>query len=156
MPFAAGGGVTVFEPFVAFAQLLPAEGFVQAQAGLELPFDTAIAGREAFWRVTAGKSFSQGRFGRSWSPMVELLAARVGRLGHLSRTVRRLGDEGVQPAMLVELGEMRVGHFDGARFLSSHRRRQLGEREIGEPGHAYSTTFGTVKKPPAFLSVGSM
>jgi hypothetical protein len=71
-----GGGVTVFEPFVAFGQLLPGDGFVQAQAGLELPFDTAIAGREAFWRVAAGKSVSQGRFGRSWSPMVELLAAR--------------------------------------------------------------------------------
>ncbi|MGE0444828.1 MAG: cytochrome c [Vicinamibacterales bacterium] len=71
-----GGGVTVFEPFVAFGQLLPADSFVQAQAGLELPFETASAGREAFWRVAAGRSFSQGRFGRSWSPMVELLAAR--------------------------------------------------------------------------------
>jgi hypothetical protein len=71
-----GRGVTVFEPFVAFAQLLPADGFLQLQAGLELPFDTAIAGREAFWRAAVGKSFSQGRFGRSWSPMVEVLAAR--------------------------------------------------------------------------------
>jgi mono/diheme cytochrome c family protein len=71
-----GSGVTVFEPFVAFGQLLPADGFLQLQAGLELPFDTAIAGREAFWRVAAGKSFSQGRFGRAWSPMVEILAAR--------------------------------------------------------------------------------
>ena len=35
-----GGGVTIFEPFVAFGQLLPADSFVQAQAGLELPFDT--------------------------------------------------------------------------------------------------------------------
>ena len=71
-----GSGVTVFEPFVAFGQLLPADSFLQFQAGLELPFDTSIAGREAFWRAAAGKSFSQGRFGRSWSPMVELLAAR--------------------------------------------------------------------------------
>jgi hypothetical protein len=71
-----GRGVTVFEPFVAFGQLLPADSFLQFQAGLELPFDTAIAGKEAFWRAAAGKSFSQGRFGRSWSPMVELLAAR--------------------------------------------------------------------------------
>jgi hypothetical protein len=71
-----GSGVTVFEPFVAFGQLLPSDGFVQLQAGLELPFDTAIAPREAFWRATVGKSFTQGRFGRSWSPMIEVLAGR--------------------------------------------------------------------------------
>ena len=71
-----GGGVTVVEPFVAFGQLLPADGFVQAQAGVELPLDTAVAAREAFWRAAIGKSFTQDRFGRSWSPIVELLAAR--------------------------------------------------------------------------------
>ena len=38
--------------------------------------DTARAGREAFWRVAIGKSFTEGRFGRSWSPMVEWVAAR--------------------------------------------------------------------------------
>ena len=71
-----GSGVTMFEPFVAIGQLLPAHGFVQAQAGLELPFDPDCAGREAFWRATIGKTFTRGRFGRSWSPMVEWLAAR--------------------------------------------------------------------------------
>jgi hypothetical protein len=71
-----GGGVTIFEPFVAFGQLLPADGFVQAQAGVELPFDTDRAGREAFWRVAVGKTFTEGRFGRSWSPMIEWLASR--------------------------------------------------------------------------------
>jgi mono/diheme cytochrome c family protein len=71
-----GSGVTIFEPFVAFGQLLPADSFVQAQAGLELPSDTDRAGREAFWRAAIGKTFTEGRFGRSWSPMVEWLAAR--------------------------------------------------------------------------------
>jgi mono/diheme cytochrome c family protein len=71
-----GRGVTVFEPFVAFGRLLPADSFVQAQAGLELPFDTDRASREAFWRVAIGKTLTQGRFGRSWTPMVEWLAAR--------------------------------------------------------------------------------
>jgi hypothetical protein len=71
-----GSGTTIFEPFVAFGQLLPADGFVQAQAGLELPFNSARAGREAFWRVAVGKTFTQGRFGRSWSPMVEWLGVR--------------------------------------------------------------------------------
>jgi len=71
-----GSGTTIFEPFVAFGQLLPADGFFQAQTGLELPFDTDRAEREAFWRAAIGRSFTEGRFGRSWSPMVELLAAR--------------------------------------------------------------------------------
>jgi mono/diheme cytochrome c family protein len=71
-----GSGVTIFEPFVAFGQLLPADSFLQAQAGLELPFDSDRAGREAFWRVAIGKTFTEGRFGRTWSPMVEWLAAR--------------------------------------------------------------------------------
>ena len=71
-----GSGVTIFEPFVAFGQLLPADSFLQAQAGLELPFDTDRAAREAFWRVAIGKTFTEGRFGRSWSPMVEWLGAR--------------------------------------------------------------------------------
>jgi hypothetical protein len=71
-----GGGVTIFEPFVAFGQMLPAGGFVQAQAGFELPFDTDSAGREAFWRAAAGRTFTQARFGRAWSPMIELLGAR--------------------------------------------------------------------------------
>ena len=71
-----GSGVTVFEPFVAFGQILPADGFLQLQAGLELPVDRARAGREAFWRAALGKTYTEGRFGRTWSPIVELLAAR--------------------------------------------------------------------------------
>jgi mono/diheme cytochrome c family protein len=71
-----GSGVTIFEPFVAFGQILPADSFLQAQAGFELPFDTARAGREAFGRAALGKTFTEGRFGRSWSPMIEWLATR--------------------------------------------------------------------------------
>jgi mono/diheme cytochrome c family protein len=70
-----GNGLTVFEPFVAVGQALPADGFFQVQAGFELPADRD-APSEAFWRVTGGKSFFEGRFGRSWSPMVEVLGAR--------------------------------------------------------------------------------
>ncbi len=69
-------GTPVFETFASFGQILPADTFLQAQAGIELPFDTGRAGREAFWRVAAGRTFVQGEFGRSWSPMVELVAAR--------------------------------------------------------------------------------
>jgi mono/diheme cytochrome c family protein len=71
-----GTGTTIFEPFVAFGQILPADGFFQLQTGLELPADSERAAREAFWRAAVGKTFTEGRFGRSWSPIVELLAAR--------------------------------------------------------------------------------
>ena len=70
-----GKGVGAFEPFVTFGQILPADSFVQAQAGFEVPFDGDLA-RDAFWRVAVGKTFTNGRWGRAWTPMVEVLAAR--------------------------------------------------------------------------------
>jgi hypothetical protein len=71
-----GGGLTMFEPFVAFGQILPSDGFLQLQAGLQLPAGGARAGRETFWRAAIGKTFAEGRFGRTWSPIVEMLGAR--------------------------------------------------------------------------------
>ncbi|MBM3818830.1 MAG: cytochrome c [Acidimicrobiia bacterium] len=68
-----GSGVAVFEPFLAFGQILPADAFLQVQAGAELPRRGA---KEAFWRAALGRTIVSGRFGRSWSPIVELLAAR--------------------------------------------------------------------------------
>ena len=70
-----GGGTAVFEPFLTFGQILPNATFLQAQGGLEIPFGGGHE-NEAFWRVALGKSFEQGQFGRTWSPMFELLAAR--------------------------------------------------------------------------------
>jgi mono/diheme cytochrome c family protein len=68
---------TVFESFVTLGKLLPADGFLQLQGGVELPADRAKAGREVFWRAAVGKTFTEnGPFGRAWSPMVEVLAAR--------------------------------------------------------------------------------
>jgi mono/diheme cytochrome c family protein len=68
---------TVFESFVTFGRLLPSDGFLQFQGGVEVPVDRARAEREVFWRMAAGKTFTQsGPFGRAWSPMVEILAAR--------------------------------------------------------------------------------
>jgi mono/diheme cytochrome c family protein len=71
-----GKGVGVVEPFLTYGQLLPRNAFLQAQAGAELPFDRAVASNEAFWRVAFGRTYEQGRFGRAWSPMIELLGAR--------------------------------------------------------------------------------
>lgn len=71
-----GKGVTVIEPFVSFGQVLRGDSFIQAQAGIELPTDTAKAAQEAFWRVAAGKSIARNRWGRTWTPMIELLGFR--------------------------------------------------------------------------------
>jgi hypothetical protein len=70
-----GSGVTVFEPFAAFGQMLPADSFIQAQTGFEIPF-AADHANEFFWRAAVGKSFVQGQFGRTWSPIVEVLGVR--------------------------------------------------------------------------------
>jgi hypothetical protein len=71
-----GSGVIRFEPFVTFGQVLPRDGFLQIQAGAELPTDRKRVDPEAFWRGAVGKTFTEGRFGRAWSPMVEVLGAR--------------------------------------------------------------------------------
>lgn len=72
-----GLGTAAFEPYVALGQILPRGFFVQAQAGFELPFDEDRAEDEVFWRAVLGRSFVQGRFGRVWSPMVEILGSRA-------------------------------------------------------------------------------
>jgi mono/diheme cytochrome c family protein len=71
-----GKGTVVLEPFLAFGQILPGDAFVQLQAGVEFPLDRDRAREEGFWRATLGKSITEGRWGRTWSPMVELLGAR--------------------------------------------------------------------------------
>jgi len=71
-----GKGTVIFEPFVSYGQILPARFFLHGQAGFELPTDTGRATEEAFGRLALGRSFRQGRWGRLWAPMVELLGAR--------------------------------------------------------------------------------
>jgi mono/diheme cytochrome c family protein len=72
-----GSGVTVFEAFAAYGQLLPSDTFLQLQGGTEQPTDTAVAPRAVFARAALGRSFRQEEgFGRTWSPMVELVIDR--------------------------------------------------------------------------------
>jgi mono/diheme cytochrome c family protein len=71
-----GGGVTVFEAFGAFSKTLGVDGFLHVHAGIEVPSNSAEAAKETFWRAAAGKSYMNQRFGRAWTPMLELLAAR--------------------------------------------------------------------------------
>jgi hypothetical protein len=72
-----GKGVTVFEGFASYGQILPKKAFLQFQTGIELPADTDKANRAVFWRTVVGRSFAPDRgLGRLWSPMIELLADR--------------------------------------------------------------------------------
>ena len=70
-----GKGYAVFEPFATFGQLLPRDSFIQMQGGFAIPLEGGHDD-EVFWRAAVGKSFEQSRFGRVWSPMVEILFAR--------------------------------------------------------------------------------
>jgi hypothetical protein len=72
-----GSGVTVFEAFGAFGQLLPHQSFILGQAGTEQPTDTTDTPRAVFGRVAIGKMFraDQGH-GRLFTPMIEMLANR--------------------------------------------------------------------------------
>ena len=72
-----GKGVTVFEGFALYGQILPADFFAQFQAGIETPTHKDDASNAAFWRAVIGRTMSEDKgFGRAWSPMVELLAER--------------------------------------------------------------------------------
>ena len=70
-------GTPIFESFFSYGQILPRDAFLQFQGGVELAVDSSKAGREAFWRVAGGQTFTQrSPFGRAWSPMLELVASR--------------------------------------------------------------------------------
>ena len=71
-----GTGTFIFESFLCFGQLFPAGFFLHAQAGVGLPFKPSRAEGEVYSHLVLGRSFDAGRWGRTWSPMVELLAAR--------------------------------------------------------------------------------
>lgn len=71
-----GKGTTVFEPFISFGQILPANGFLQIQSGAEVPYIQDKAENEAFWRAALGSSINPNQWGRTWSPMIEVLGSR--------------------------------------------------------------------------------
>jgi len=71
-----GSDTTVFEPYLAYGQILPAEFFFQAQTGLIVPYDSQEKEDAVFWRGVIGRSFFTGPYGRAWSPMVEVLGSK--------------------------------------------------------------------------------
>jgi mono/diheme cytochrome c family protein len=70
-----GVGTTVVEPFLSFGQLLPVDIFLQGQGVWEISTNTEKAASEAKWRAVLGRSWTQGRWGRAWTPMVEILGS---------------------------------------------------------------------------------
>lgn len=70
-----GTGTTVFEPYLAYGQILPRDFFLQFQGGGAISFNRDKADNELFWKLATGRSFYQGHFGRRWTPMVEFLGA---------------------------------------------------------------------------------
>ena len=72
-----GGGSTVFETSAAYAQMLPADSFLQLHTGFELPVHPEVLPRTYYLRTALGKTFATGRgLGRRWSPMVEFVYDR--------------------------------------------------------------------------------
>jgi hypothetical protein len=61
---------------VAVGQVLPSDGFVQFQGGFEIPWNRDTLEIKGFWRTAIGRSFVEDRFGRAWTPMVEIAGAR--------------------------------------------------------------------------------
>jgi mono/diheme cytochrome c family protein len=71
-----GKGTVVLEPFLVFSQILPGDFFMHAQAALEFPLNRDKGENEGLFRLALGRSFSFKQDGRTWSPMLELLASR--------------------------------------------------------------------------------
>ena len=75
----AGAGLgapgSALEPFFSFGQILPGDAFLQGQAGVEVPLYEDAA-TEGFGRLVLGASFTEGDWGRAWSPMLEVQAKR--------------------------------------------------------------------------------
>jgi len=93
-----GTGTSFFEPYIVWGQLLPAGFHLQCHAGAGLPFNKDRAAQEAFWRITPGYTFRTGRYGRAWSPMVELTGAKELESGSVT-------DWTVTPEMQVTLSD---------------------------------------------------
>jgi mono/diheme cytochrome c family protein len=72
-----GNGYTVYEPFAMWGQIIGSSGFLQLHGGYEIASDQTIGIDEGFVRTAFGYTVAQDHgFGRAWSPMLEVLAAK--------------------------------------------------------------------------------
>lgn len=72
-----GSGTVVFEPFACFGQIVAGDGSLQLQLAGELPADSDHGDPELLARSALGWTFAQGRFGRTFTPMLEVLGTFV-------------------------------------------------------------------------------
>ena len=71
-----GGGSTIFEPYISWGKMLPADSFFQMQALLEFPTESGFEDAAAL-RAALGRTWTTGGpFGRAWTPMIEVLGSR--------------------------------------------------------------------------------
>jgi hypothetical protein len=72
-----GNGFTIVEPFAMWGQMIGTSAFVQTHVGYEVASDQSLGQNEGFVRTAFGATVAQDRgFGRAWTPMLELLAAK--------------------------------------------------------------------------------
>jgi len=70
-----GNGYTLWEGFLSWGQILPSSAFFQFQGIVEVPA-TSEANDETVLRGALGRTWTRGRWGRAWSPMIEVQAKR--------------------------------------------------------------------------------
>ena len=74
-----GNGFAVYEAFAMWGQIVRTNGFLQVQTGFGIPSDQTEGDNEGFVRTAFGYTMASDQgFGRAWSPMVEVLAAKSG------------------------------------------------------------------------------
>jgi mono/diheme cytochrome c family protein len=75
-----GNGFTIVEPFAMWGQMVGTSAFVQTHVGYEVALDRTRGQNEGFVRTALGYTVTQDRgFGRAWTPMLEVLAAKPQR-----------------------------------------------------------------------------
>ena len=114
-----GSGFWTYEPFAMWNQFLGPNGFLQVHTGVEIPSDQTNGTTEGFVRTALGYTIAQDQgFGRAWSPMLEVLAAKPGSAST---------EWDVVPQMQVSLSKLQ--HV----LLSVGVRVPLNEREERKP-----------------------
>lgn len=72
-----GTGITQFEPFVAYDQLITNRTFLQFELGADLPVSTTATPRSMFIRSALGASFAPDHgLGRLFTPMTEIVGKK--------------------------------------------------------------------------------
>jgi mono/diheme cytochrome c family protein len=109
-----GNRLTVFEPFGAISQRFAHEIFVHVSAGFRFPLNLPV-NDEFYWHAAVGTSLHQERWGRTWSPIVEILSSREFEFGESASLA-------LLPQMQVTLSRRQHVKFDGGLRIPLNRR----------------------------------